>query len=124
MNHEKERVETRELKVRLTRDELLGKGEELARTIVEIIELEDSKRTAQVAADSLLKRLKGNANRLSRVINDQYELRQVEVTERFNYSAGIAEMVRLDTYEIVATRPLTAFEMQGQLFEKEREEPE
>jgi hypothetical protein len=111
-------LETRDLPVKLTEAEKIQRGEELGRTLDEIERITVGKKAAQHAADTKLKELEVVVNRLGQVLRDGEERRPVEVKELLNFVRGIAETTRMDTWEIVESRPMTAVEMQGQLFDE------
>lgn len=99
----------------LTRDEKLKKAEEMAEQLKARAELE---LTAKASADEFKQKLK----QLDRTIGDRaeevrtgLEYRQVECTERGRYRDNIVDVIRIDTGEVVRSRPMTVNERQDSL---------
>lgn len=117
--------ETRTLPVRLTDGELLAKSKELAAKITELDEVEDRKKSAVAQCKVKSDELDLDIHKIARILRTGREDREVEVSEIRNDPARTIEVVRLDTGEIVESRPMTIHELQKPLFpEKEEDERE
>lgn len=109
-------MKTERLPVVLTDSELKEKGQLLAALEEERNQKEvEAKRVAKEFKDDL-DELKGDIRRAALTINDGFELRPVEVFSRKNLDLKVREWVRKDTGEIFRTDPLTAEDLQGELF--------
>lgn len=119
---------TRLLKCELTEEEVLEKGQQLARAEEE----RDQNATEKKAVVSQYKQkddaLASTISQLTTQINTQSEYRQVEIEDMPNYETRMMETYRKDTGERIATQAMTAEELQ-QAFDFARkdesdEEPE
>ncbi|MBW3637025.1 MAG: hypothetical protein KY445_11290 [Armatimonadetes bacterium] len=108
-------IPTRRLYVPLTNDELLDRGQKLARAKVDLDNIESEKKSAADGFKLKIEDKKGEITDLARAINTKQELRPVEVEDRKNYGTAQMETYRLDTQKVIDTRPLTPNEMQTQL---------
>lgn len=104
------------LPVKLTRDELILKAKELSALYVKIQEAEDAKKAAASAHADEIKKMNYELNQLVRMVNTGNEYRQVECSERKNFSVAIIETWRDDLGTMVETRPMTESERQAELF--------
>lgn len=99
----------------LTREEQLGKGSEMAELIKQHGEVETE---AKSVADGFKRQIKD----LDRKITDRaeevrtgVERRLVPCTERGRWRDNLVDVVRLDTGEVVRSRPMTESERQQAL---------
>lgn len=113
---DEDRLEERSLTVKLTTEEQLQRGNELAAKIEEMQNIEMSAEEARGNFKAELKRVEGEISRLKRTVLDGKEQRTVRCEWQLNFDHGIAELIRLDTFEVVQSRPLTDEERQGGLF--------
>lgn len=100
-------TETRSLPVRLTDDELMTRAGELAEACAKV-ELEESRQAnlkAQLKAD--LARLEAERSKLTHIVAQRAEYRDVPVVEDYDPVRGVVETVREDTGAVIATRPAT-----------------
>lgn len=109
------RTVVRSMPCKLTEDELLKVGGELAATVQDI-ESED-RRQADVKAQmkSRLTELEARRSRLAITVSRREEHRDVQVEIWHDYQRGIVQDIRRDTGEIVHTRPMTDEERQVKL---------
>lgn len=107
------------LKCVLTETELRENGITLARANTKVAELEANKKAFndQIKAD--ISAAESEIGRLSSMLQNGYEFRQVECAVERDYSNQIATVYRLDTGETVKTWQMSPDELQGHLFEKE-----
>ena len=104
------------LPVKLNRDELILKAKELSALYVKIQEAEEAKKSAASAHADEIKKMNSELNQLVRIVNTGHEYRQVECSERKNFSIAIIETYRDDLGTMVETRPMTESERQAELF--------
>lgn len=110
-------METRRLPVELTNAEKLLRGEQLARLHAEADDVEATRKAQQTSAKGKLEALEAQARDLANVIRTGREYRDIEVRERRNDTALAMELYRLDTGEVVETRPLRPDELQTTIFD-------
>lgn len=106
------RFEVQLLPVKLTTDELLERGQQLAQVEQS---LSDHERHADsVKKDLTAKRtsLQAERSRLSRIVTDKAEQRDVRVTVTVDYDERELTQMRNDTGEVVYRRGLRAEELQ------------
>ncbi len=103
-------MNTQNLPVRLTTDELLMRSDELAKTIRERDEAERNMKSAQATAKRKIDTLELDITRLAEIVRDRQENRPVEVTEVKNWLRLTMDTVRVDTGEIVGSRSMSAYE--------------
>ncbi len=104
------------LYVELTADELREKGQELAALEKEYDETErDAKDSAKGYRESL-KSQRSEIQRAVTIIDERREERMVKVVDRADYRSNEMETIRVDTGEVVRSRPLTSDELQGTMF--------
>lgn len=105
----------RELPCRLTYPELDRYRDELARLTTEETEIEERKK--EVVSDFKARLDKCSAERrlIARKISTKQEHRQVECRWIRDFDSNRAELIRLDTMEVVDVRALTAEERQQEL---------
>jgi len=110
------------LKCEFTEKEILDFGGELARKHSEINELEDQKKRIVSDLKAKSEAADAEASILARKIQNKNEYRDVECQEVYNYVDKSVTIVRLDTGEIVKTRPMREDEKQELLFPEPEEE--
>jgi hypothetical protein len=124
---DRDKYETRELFCQLTDDELLEFGKKMAERDREIAVLDskiDALKLNQKALRGEADRLGLDRSRLAIAIDTGQEPRDVECTWREAADGFVMELVRDDTSEIVATRPMKENEKQRALdFENTDDEP-
>lgn len=112
---------TRNLEVNLTAVELKAFGATLA---IETQNLDDLKREAKNVAKQYKESIDGKTVevlRLAGIVHNEKEVREVECEWRFAWGENTKTLVRLDTHEIVETRPIEASERQAMLAGMESE---
>jgi len=103
------------LKCALTHDELLQFGEELANNQQEAKELEDQLTNIKNDYKAKTSAKEAEIIRLGNLIRQKYEMRPVDCEVTFDFDEGRATVKRMDTGEIVLTRPMTDTELQREL---------
>jgi hypothetical protein len=99
----------------LTREETLAKGAEMALMIKQHGEVElEAKETADTFKKQF-KRLDRTISERAEEVRTGVEHRLVPCTERGRYRENMVDVVRLDTGEIVRSRPMTESEKQQAL---------
>lgn len=96
--------------------ELIAKGEDLA---AELTALEEAEAEAKADAQKHKERQAGireKIRKLRTAIEERQELREVECEERIIRERGVAQVVRLDTGEVVSERKLELDDLQEPLF--------
>lgn len=101
----------RSLPVRLTQQEVLERGEQLARTVTDLRVAEEVEKARKNEVKMTLDGKKLEVERLSEVVSKREEPRQVDCEERVSVVNGIAQIVRLDTGEVIETRSLSREEL-------------
>jgi hypothetical protein len=108
-----------ELPCDLTEEEIQHRAQQLGATIAEYDDVESAKKDAMKEFGERLGELRGRMRRFSLVIRTKSEQRIVKCLVNFNDpTVGIKRIVRLDTGEIYAERPMT--DEERHLFEKSR----
>lgn len=114
----------RELGCDLTQDEVRMAGEEAARRRAERQRTEASFETVRKAHKAQLDEIEEHIEHASRMVLEKRTLRDVICELRFDRAIGVAETIRTDTGEVIASRPLSSDERQGVfLWPTEPEEP-
>lgn len=117
------KIETRNLYVPLTEDEVRLRSQEMAtaeRILAEAEADEDTQAEAWKARKKALETTTADARAklsiVGRVVREKREIRAVEVIESRNHASKTVDTVRTDTGEIIETRGMTESEMQRSLF--------
>lgn len=110
---------TWELPVKLTLDETKLRSEALGKAIQEHADIEAEKDASNKRFKERLESLDLDISRLGRICREGRELRHVPVTDHKDYDRGTVETVRLDTGEVVGSRPMNEDERQAGLFDEE-----
>lgn len=109
-----ERRQYESLKYPFNADELRELGEELARVTQIIIDLEDSKSTSNAKINAEIKTANAQRAELAQKINNQYELRAVEVLVLMDTPRpGMKRLIRADNTEFVRDEAMSLQEMQS-----------
>ena len=116
-------MNTMNLPVRLTTDELLLRSDELATKIRDAADIEREMKAAAAKSKTELGAIETQIAHLARVVREKKELRDVEVFEVKNWERVAMETYRRDTGEFVASRALTVYEQNETLFPREKEPP-
>lgn len=114
-------MNTMNLPVRLTTDELLLRGDEMAKKLRDAAEIEVEMKAAAAKSKAELGKVQAEIALLARVVRDKKEYRDVEVFEVKNFERLTMETYRRDTGEFVASRALTPYERNEPLFSVEKE---
>lgn len=104
---------TMQLHCALTPDEIKQRSEQHLRTLDELDALEEEKNSWKYRNETT----KSREATLREILKNGKEIRAVDVTEQFR--SGVMATIRLDTYEVVTTRPATDKDRQAPLFEEQ-----
>ena len=104
------------LKCILTEEEIKEAGASLADRYSEITDLEEAKKSVTSDFKAKIDSATADASVLARKIQNGYEFRNVECELQFCTDDKIVQSVRLDTFEIFKSRPMTSDELQEGLF--------
>lgn len=107
------------LTVKLAEDEIKKYSLQLAKTCGEKTAKEEEKARIAERINSELKLMKQAVDDLSTKVESGEENRLVECEERPMYDLGVIWVVRLDTWEKIRERPMTAEDRQARMFEDE-----
>jgi hypothetical protein len=116
-------METRKLPVKLTEDEITQRGRGMAKFESDRIKLMESKKAAAADFKAKIDLCGESLSKLSRAIETGEEDRDVECEWNKDFVRKVADLVRMDTGEVVETRPLDADELQEKLFPKRMTKP-
>lgn len=105
-------TETRTLPVRLTEDELIARGDALARQHQVVRDEELVQKGEREAMKQRLADLESEQARLARIVRDKAEPRPVECRVVFDYAGNAVQVVREDTGEVIEARAMTDRERQ------------
>lgn len=103
------------LKHVLSNEEKQNMGDELARGIQKIKELEDSLASVSSNLKASIKEQEATVNKLAGIIRSGYEYRDTPVEIEKDYKLGRIIKTRMDTKEIYEDRSMTEGEKQGKL---------
>lgn len=101
-----------ELKCKLTEKEKVDLGSELAVEVKEIARLESEKKSIASQYKGKIDERMDRLGSLAALVNDGYEIREVDILIIFDYDKGIVSKVRKDTGEEYESRPMTLNERQ------------
>lgn len=110
-----ENMTRRSLVVNLTEQEIMEYSKELARTTTLQAEIEEEKKTVTSSFKEKLDRCISDSRSLARKISTRQDYREVECEWRFDYNRRVKTLFRMDTWEQVEERKLTADELQDEL---------
>lgn len=105
-----------ELRCDLSDAEIQQRGADAARLVTQIDALDEERRLAASDYRDQIKAKEGELRQLSREICERAVHRDVLCESRPDYAAGVMETVRLDTSELVRSRPLSYDERKPGLF--------
>lgn len=100
------------LTCKLTTDELLTKGQQIATAARDRSKLEDEKASNAKLFKEKIDGLTGDIREIANVLNSGEETRLVECERIFDYSANTVTTIRLDTFERVSERAMSSDERQ------------
>jgi hypothetical protein len=103
---------TKLLKCELTEEEIAQKGKQLAHTEEEREQNAAERKAVMAEFKSKDEAFASTINQLSAQINTRSEYRYVPVENKMNYEMCMVETYRRDTGELIATRVMTAEELQ------------
>jgi len=113
---------TKLLRCKLTRDELIKFGGELAQSLQDIVTETALQASMKQSMKAALSSLEAKSSELSTKVARGEELRDVEVEPRLDFKTGIYYEIRGDTGEKISQRTITEDERQENLeFEKKPE---
>lgn len=112
---------TLRLPVQLTEDERLSRGKRAGELSYDLFQIEEQAKAAKVAIKAQMERLQGEIADLHNQLRTGKEWREVEIDLQKDLGRRLELTVRLDTGEVVSTRPLGPDEMQGELSLVEKE---
>lgn len=115
---------TKQLKCKLTNEELLTAGEALSNSLAEIAALEDEMKSLQQSFKARITEKTAQAEQLRLKIQNKHEYRKVDCEEVFDLNAGTVVLIRLDSGDEEESRKMTYEEKQGKLFEDTDESAE
>lgn len=101
----------------LSAREVLERGQEAARIQATIDEVEATLMIEKEFARGQLKTLLSDQRLALQEIRSAKTRRAIEVVENLNHETSTMEVVRLDTSEVIRSRPLTEDEKQVRLFD-------
>jgi len=104
--------ETRNLKCKLTKEELEVAADTLARKLDEADAAEDEKKSVAEEYKSRVTALEAEAKVQRHLVRNKYTFRNVDCQLVLNFTTGTAVCNRLDTGETVEARPLNHEEKQ------------
>ena len=98
---------TLRLPVQLTEDERLSRGKRAGELSYDLFQIEEQAKAAKVAIKAQMERLQGEIADLHNQLRTGKEWREVEIDLQKDLGRRLELTVRLDTGEVVSTRPLT-----------------
>lgn len=114
--------EFRNLECGLTDADVREKTAQVVAKIREHSELEDAKKSTASAYKSQIDDLKASIKHMSGVIERKREMRSIECRWMRDEGRKLMVLVRRDTDETIATRPMTDSELQTELFDAPKAE--
>lgn len=100
------------LPVKLTNREVIERGQLAAQVLEKIDEIESSKKAHAQVCKERSEKLEAELRRLSFIVKREEEDRIVECVWKFDFMKNEKNLVRLDTAEVVETKPMTDEERQ------------
>lgn len=97
----------RSLPVRLTREELQERGAQLAATALEVARLKEAAKAKQRELKNAIDTKKEDAAKLARIVHSRSEDRLVSCVEVDDRARMMVETHRLDTGDVVDSRPMS-----------------
>lgn len=111
---------THSLPVQLTPEEVRIKGAEVAVLLGKRGSLVLAKKHATKVYADEIKEIDAKLDELAAVVRQGRENREVECREHLDFGERVARLKRLDTMEVISTRPLKNGELQGDFFKKQQ----
>lgn len=108
-------MHTLRLPVKLTEEERLSRGQRAGELGYDLTQVEEREKETKAAFKAQKERLQGEINDLLNQLRSGKEWREVPVSIDKDLKQRLEVTTRLDTGEVVSTRPLGAEEMQGEL---------
>ncbi len=109
----KTKTESRKLPCRLTDKEILGKADELSKSLISLDAEDAERKSVQDYYKANISKLKATVLLLQGQVSERREVRDVDVCLKFR-NDGVVVEVRQDTGEVVVERKMTAAETQGE----------
>lgn len=104
------------LSVPLTPDEFEQRALALASTESELRAEEERQDSVKAGLKQAVSDISRKRTMLAEIVSRREELRDIECEDTFDYAAGNVTRVRLDTGEVLLTRPMTPEERQRSMF--------
>lgn len=108
---------TKEIPFDLTDDEVREYSEQMARGVQDLEAMKEGKRAENKRRGDEIKTLQEDVNGLAGKVDSGVEMREVECEWVKCFANGTMQMTRLDTSEIIDTRPMDDNEKQRDLEE-------
>ena len=109
-------MDTRHLPCKLTDQELAERRDKLAQQVRDLAHAEQAKKDAAAEHKAACELIEKEMSLVAREIRERAEIRPVVVRKETDIEAGIEELIRADTGEVVETRALAPHEKQAKLF--------
>lgn len=103
------------LKVQLTASQLADRSDRAAQAMADRDAKEEDMKAAQKHAKSIIEELDSRIRTLLGEVRSRSTYESVDCEKRYLYADGIVQDVRLDTGEVIQSRPLTNRELQPEL---------
>lgn len=107
--------ETRSLTCKLSQDEWEARADTFADAQSRLESSEANKKAVMSDLTSKVNQAKADVSRLSRIVANREEVRDVKVKIEYDFDEAIVNEIRLDTDETYYTRAMTEQEKQGRL---------
>jgi len=108
-------VQTDNLKVNLTQDDLLKAGEDLAKAMREANKLEEEKKQFVASIAAKIKEQEGKGEAARQLIQNKYDYKKTDCINIMDNTVGLFFTVRMDTEEIITERKMTSDERQSKI---------
>lgn len=115
---------TRILPVKLSKSEVVERGQLAAQVLHKIDEAEAEKKRVAADVKERTEALESELRRLSYIVEREEEDRTVECSWHFDFMKNEKNLIREDTGEVVETKPMTDEERQIALEMGDQKEPE
>ncbi|CAK0741008.1 hypothetical protein CCP3SC15_1110009 [Gammaproteobacteria bacterium] len=113
-----------EVKDCLSTEEVITQAERMARLQTEIAELEAEAKTRAQRYKADIESLFQSQNRCAQIISERVQTRTVSCMRRLDWVTGMTTETRLDTDEVITTRPMSFDESQMQLSLSAQDKPQ
>lgn len=104
-----------DVRCQLTAEEVLLKSKELTQLMRERAQVDADKKSSVSLYKDIAEKLEERIEVLANAVHSGEELRPVECIERFRYSDGMVDVVRIDTGAVYRMRPMHPEERQTAL---------